>query len=210
MSQVILYGHPISTFVWIARLCLEEKGVDYQLVELAPQSLREEPHLSRHPFGRIPAFEHDDFKLYETDAVARYVDDAFPGPALQPADPRRRARMNQVIGIHDSYGAPALGGGIVFNRRVAPLIGFPIDEAAVAAAVPQAALCLKEWERLLGEQTFFTGDQISLADLWVLPLVYNLKRTPEGATLLPQFPHLSAWLARMEQRDSVKKTAALP
>ena len=45
-----------------------------------------------HPFGRIPAFEHDGFRLYETGAIARYVDEAFEGPALQPKDPRAATR----------------------------------------------------------------------------------------------------------------------
>ena len=37
-----------------------------------------------HPFGRMPAFEHDGFRLFETAAISRYVDEAFAGPALQP------------------------------------------------------------------------------------------------------------------------------
>jgi glutathione S-transferase len=50
--------------------------------------------MARHRFGKIPAFEHAGFRLYETGAITRYVDEAFPGPRLQPDDPRDRARMN--------------------------------------------------------------------------------------------------------------------
>jgi glutathione S-transferase len=60
-------------------------------------------HLTRHPFGKIPAFEHAGFRLYEAGAITRYVDEAFPGPPLQPAEPQARARMNQIISIADSY-----------------------------------------------------------------------------------------------------------
>jgi glutathione S-transferase len=53
--------------------------------------------VARHPFGKIPAFEHDSFRLYEAGAIARYIDEAFAGVPLQPADVRGRARMTQII-----------------------------------------------------------------------------------------------------------------
>ena len=41
-------------------------------------------HLALHPFDRVPIFQHGDFTLYETSAIATYVDEAFEGPALSP------------------------------------------------------------------------------------------------------------------------------
>ena len=52
----------------------------------------------------MPTLVHDGFVLYETSAITRYVDEAFPGPALQPTEPAQRARMNQIVAIVDSYG----------------------------------------------------------------------------------------------------------
>ena len=97
-SKVILYGALYSVYVRIARLALEEKGVAYQLseVDIFAEGGPPPGHLARQPFGRIPAFEHDGFELYETGAIARYVDEAFEGPALQPTEPRARAHL----GIH--------------------------------------------------------------------------------------------------------------
>ena len=61
-------------------------------------------HLVRHPFGRVPTIDHDGFALYETQAIIRYVDAAFAGPALHArAMARATARMNQLIGIVDWY-----------------------------------------------------------------------------------------------------------
>jgi glutathione S-transferase len=84
---------------------LEEKGVPYRLVEVDVFASGGPPteHLERHPFARIPAFDYDGFRLYEAGAISRYVDEVFPGPALQPDDPGRRALMNQVISVLDSY-----------------------------------------------------------------------------------------------------------
>jgi glutathione S-transferase len=87
------------------RLALEEKGVAYELVPVDIFAVDGPPseHVTRHPFGKIPAFEHTGFCLYEAGAITRYIDEAFGGPPLQPADPRNRARMNQIISILDSY-----------------------------------------------------------------------------------------------------------
>ena len=69
MSGMIVHGVPGSPYVRAALLTLEEKGAPYKLAAMAPGTLKQEPHLSRHPFGRIPAFEHDGWMLYETWAI---------------------------------------------------------------------------------------------------------------------------------------------
>ncbi|MGH7091237.1 MAG: glutathione S-transferase N-terminal domain-containing protein, partial [Stellaceae bacterium] len=99
MANPIVYGPAGSTYVWSARLALAEKGVTHELVPMAFGAQRDEPHLSRQPFAKVPAFEHDGFALYETQAIMRYVDERFPGAPLQPEDVREWSRMNQIIGI---------------------------------------------------------------------------------------------------------------
>ena len=66
MANPIVYGPAFSTYVWSARLALAEKGVTHELVDVPFGAHREEPHLSRQPFAKIPAFEHDGFALYGT------------------------------------------------------------------------------------------------------------------------------------------------
>jgi glutathione S-transferase len=110
MAKPIVYGPVYSTFTRTARLALEEKGVDYDLVEvdLLAGATKTPEHLARHPFAKVPAFEHDGFALYETDAIARYVNEVFPGPDLVPADSRSRARMAQAISIISGYAYPCM------------------------------------------------------------------------------------------------------
>jgi glutathione S-transferase len=84
--EPVVYGAPYSVYVRAVRLALEEKGVPYRLVPIdvfTPDGPPKE-YLNRQPFGRIPAFEHGGFQLYEAGAITRYVDEAFPGPVLQP------------------------------------------------------------------------------------------------------------------------------
>ena len=68
VSDPVLYGLARSVYTRIARLALEEKGVRYTLEEVeifGPAGVPAE-QLARQPFGRIPAFAHDGFVLYET------------------------------------------------------------------------------------------------------------------------------------------------
>jgi glutathione S-transferase len=206
MPRPIVYGPAMSTYVWSARLALAEKGVAHELVEVPPTGFRTEPHISRHPFGRVPAFEHDGFALYETQAIMRYVDEAFPATPLQPIELHPFARMNQIMGIYDSYLAPSLVGGVLLPRVVAPILGMPTDEAKVQASLPQVRLCLGEIARLAGEQEFLVGDMVSLADLLVVPSLCYFKKLPEGPAQLAELPALAAWLSRMEERQSLQVT----
>src|SRR4051812_29719585 len=142
MARPIVYGPAGSTYVWSTRLALAEKGVAHELVDVPYGANREEPHLSRHPFGKAPAFEHDGFSLYETQAILRYIDEGFPVSPLQPTDLHQFARMNQIMGIVDAYAWPSIAEAILVNRRLNPRLGLPVDETAIAAALPEARLCL--------------------------------------------------------------------
>jgi glutathione S-transferase len=82
---------------------LIEKCAPFRVAGLAPGAHRAQPHLSRHPFGRVPVMEHDDFTLYETQAILRYLERILPSPPLIPQQTRDAARMDQVMGISDWY-----------------------------------------------------------------------------------------------------------
>src|SRR5437763_14609919 len=190
MARPIVYGPAGSTHVWSPRLALAEKGVAHELVDIGFGAHREEPHLSRHPCAKVPAFEHDGFALYETQAILRYIDEGFPVAPLQPTDLHQFSRMNQIIGIVDAYAWPAIAGAILFNRMLAPRFGLPVDEAAVTAALPRARLCVAEIYRLMGDDPYLAGERVSLVDLMVIPLILYFQKQPEGAAALAEHPTL--------------------
>jgi glutathione S-transferase len=206
MARPLVYGVDGSPMVYSAKLGLEEKGVDYELVPLDMAEIKQPAHLARQPFGRVPVLEHDGFMLYETQAILRYVDEAFDGPPLQPADARARARMNQIMGIidwHFFHSATELS----FERLVAPLIGRPPDEALIERALPLARICLAELERLRGEGPYLAGSTLSLADLLLAPQYGYLIKTPEGPALTAPHPGLAAWWAFMAARPCLGRAA---
>jgi glutathione S-transferase len=208
--SVTIYGIPGSPYVRAALLGCEEKGVPYDFRHMNFGDSKSPEHLVRNPFGRIPAFEHDGFALYETQAILRYIDAAFPGPALQPSEPRAAARMNQFAGICDWYFFPQISATIGFQRLIKPLMGGTTDEDACTAAMSNAIRCMTEIARLLGEGPYLAGAQLTIADMMLAPQMAFFAMTPEGEKLLAGAPNIGTWLARMDARPSMQKTDFFP
>ena len=208
MTKPTVYGPTYSVYTRIARLALEEKGVPYDLVEIALLSgAHKEPEfLKRNPFGKLPAFTHGELTLYETGAITRYVDRAFAGPALQPTNAKALARVDQVISIIDSYAYGCMIGILAWQRLVVPMLNGTPDDAAVRDSLPQVKLCLSELSRLLGRDRWFGGDTISLADLHLAAVMAYTIATPEGADLVGAHPTLKSWWGQMCQRASMSRT----
>jgi glutathione S-transferase len=208
MSEFIVHSVPGSPFGRAVLAAFEEKHTPYRFSRVAPGTHRSEPHILRHPFGRVPVLEHDGFMLYETQAILRYLDRVLPAPPLTPADPRAAARMDQAMNINDWYLFNGVGNVIGFQRLVAPRLmpGHTPDEAAIAAAMPKAHTVFNELSRLLGDQPYFAGENVTLADLMNAPQLDFLAQTPEWAPLTAHNGKLVAWLERMNERPSFQAT----
>lgn len=209
MTALVIYGPNYSTYVRTVRLVCEEKGADYRLVELntLEGAHKTSEHLARHPFGKVPAIEHDGLRLFETAAIVRYLDAVLPGPKLTPADPRAAAIMDQVMGMIDAYTYPDLITALAIQRLVMPMLGGTPDEVLIAGALPRAQISLKVLDDLIGKQPFITGDELSLADLYLAPLLYYFERTPEGQRLMPTYPNVQRWWQAVSGRPSMNRTA---
>jgi glutathione S-transferase len=165
---IIVHGVWGSPYMRGALLGLEERGVSYKVNAIELGAHLQAPHLERHPFGRVPVFDHDDFRLYETQAILRYVANVFPGPALQPVDPRAAARMDQLIGITDWYFFNQIAIPISRPRFLERVGRVTPDEEAIRAAVPQAGICLRVIDRRAPYAAPFaaivTDGQLTLTD----------------------------------------------
>ena len=206
MGKPILHGPAYSTYVRTARLALTEKGVDYDLDHFDFMQGFPDAQIARHPFNRVPAFTHDEFVLYETVAICRYVDEAFDGPPLQPADAKGRARVTQICSLLDSYAyAPAIG-KIVIERLVSPMLDREPDEAVIADALPAAEKAYGVLEDFLGDRSFLVGDRLSLADLHLAPNYAYFLMTPEGKAITQSKPSLRRWWDGIREREAMIKT----
>jgi len=207
MTDFVIHGIPGSPYVRAPLLALEEKGLSWRLDPLPMGGNRTPDYKARlHPFAKIPVLDHADFRLYETRAILDYVDQVAPEPALTPADCRLRARMNQIIGIVDSYIAQRVSGAVTFPRLVAPRFGMAVDDAAVVAAIPAAREAVDELARLLGDQDYMAGPALSLADLMLIPHLAFMPDFAEGAAMIAPHANLAAWIERVKARPSMAAT----
>src|SRR5215470_1216590 len=207
MSQFIVHSVPGSPFGRAVLATFVEKGATYRFASVPPGAMKSEPHISRHPFGRIPVLEHNGFTLYETQAIIRYLDRVLSGPALTPVDPKAAARMDQLMNVCDWYLFQGVNNVIGFHRIVGPrLMGLTPDETAIANAMPKAHLVFTELSHLLGGNIYFVGEQVTLADLLIAPQLAFLAETPEWKPLTSNAPNLVSWLRRMNDRPSLQMT----
>ena len=203
MAEVTIYGSQLSTYTRTARMACVEKDVSYDLVEVRPGSPEA---LAVQPFGKVPALKHGDFVLYETAAIARYIDTAFPGGRLTPREPKAAARMIQWTSAACDYGYQVMIRELVVQRIVKPMMGGEADEAMIAAAVPKLERQLAIYDQALGENAWLAGDALTIADL--IPgadpvLCRRHARGPGGA----QGPGaINRWFGAISERPSFKST----
>jgi glutathione S-transferase len=114
--------------------------------------------------------------------------------------------MTEVISIVDSYAYPSWITATVIQRIVVPMTGGTPDEEVVAAAQETARTCAQQFEAALGDDPYLAGEEISLADLQVIPIYAYFSHTAEGQAALADTPKLRAWWERVAERASVVKT----
>jgi glutathione S-transferase len=204
---IVLHGYQYSVYVRIARMALAEKGVAYERAEVNPFAADvPAAYLAMHPFGRVPVLVHEDFVLYETGAITRYVDETFPGPRLQPETPRDRARMTQIISIIDSYAYWPMVRQVFSHSVFRPRIGEPVDAAEIRGGLEGSARALGAIEALAADDGFLVGRQLSLADLHLAPVIAYFSAAPEAHEAVARYSKLSAWWQAMKQRESLGAT----
>lgn len=202
-NDIVLYGYDPSSYVFSVRMLLAEKGVSYRSVPLdviagEPQA---EEHLERHPFGKVPVLECDGFRVIETSAILRYVNDAFEGPSFIPDNPIDRARMDMGSALYDTYGYATMA-RIVGYHRFPAFVGYP-DRDAVEASIERMRTLLIELMRLRGDSRFIAGDRPSLAELFVAPACFYLELVDDGPRVL-DVPGLDAWWRDVQQLEGYR------
>ena len=204
-----LFGATYSVYVRIVRLALEEKGVPYRLEEIDIFAPGGPPpgYLERHPFGRIPAFEHGDIRLFEAAAICRYVDDAFDGPRLTPSEPAPMALMAQTIGMLDSYAYRALVWDVYVELIAKPREGAMADRDRVACGMRTAEIVIGVLDSQLAGHCYLVGDELTLADLHAWPMADDFLMTEPGRDLVERHGRVAKWASMMADRPASRGTA---
>lgn len=193
MGKVEIFGFTGSTYVRTAILACIEKGVPFVL---SPVEYGQASHLALHPYGKMPAMRHGDLDLYETAAIAVYVDEAFAGAPLQPAAPAERAAMWQLVSAANAYMYGSFVQAMAGNDKPSGIS----DDARRSFDV---------LERAASESRYLIGDAPTLADLFVMPMIgFYVRMVDGGEGVLQRWPHVAAWFKRMTTRASAVQAAA--
>lgn len=198
-----IIGIAMSNFVRTIRMVAEEKGVPYEHIAAMPHS---DEVKAIHPLGQIPVIRHDGFELAESQAIARYVDDAFDGPKLIPADPKAAATVNQWTSI----AAGAVDQLFMRNYVVEYAFHKDDDGNVVRDKIDPA---LKRFPRMIGKLEaavapgYFGTEAFSMADCFLMPILAATQLFPEGKEQIGASSALKGYFDRMAERPSFANTA---
>jgi glutathione S-transferase len=190
---VRIYGVPVSTWTRTVRMVCIEKGIEHELVPVARAS---DEHRRLHPFARYPVVEVGETVIFESLAIVSHLDEAFPGPPLQPDGAAARTRMRTWMSVCGDY---------VFRDVV---LAIPRNREPTADELARARDVLERAEALIDGDAFLAGDALSLADLYLAPQLANCAE--KAPHLLEGLAELAAWTARMADRESFTRTARRP
>jgi glutathione S-transferase len=199
-----IYGHPASTCTRKVLMTLAEKGHEAQLVtvDVFKGEQKNADNTARQPFGQIPSIDDNGFVLYESRAIARYLDETLSGPKLTPADPKAHAKMEQWISVETSNFTP-IAMKIIYQLLFNKMAGKEADMKVVGEAKEAIEKPLKILDQALAKDEFLAGS-FSLAEVGFLPYVEYLYASGEGG-LVEAHPHVGAWWKRISNRPTWKK-----
>ncbi|XP_006645873.2 glutathione S-transferase 4-like [Oryza brachyantha] len=224
MAPMKVYGWLVSPWMAKVLLCLEEAGVDYQVVplSLSDGDHRRPEHLARNPFGQIPVLEDGDLTLYQSHAIARYILGKHKPELLglgEGGGVEESAMVDMWLEV-ETHQYEAAMKPIVWHCIVHQHVGLDRDQAVVDECVRKLKRVLEVYEARLssaagsgspGPSRYIAGGgRVSLADLSHLPLMHYFAAT-EYAGVLDAYPRVRAWWEALRARPSVKKVmAAMP
>ena len=144
------------------RLILAEKGVACEILYPDPERIREDL-LDLNPYGTVPTLIDRDLILYDTRIILEYLDERFPHPPLMPVDPASRARFRLAMMRMERDWYPI----------AAALMERP-DSATRMELANRLRTSLEETQRLFAQPPYFLGQEFSLVDVTMAPLLWRL------------------------------------
>jgi glutathione S-transferase len=180
------------------RWALEEVGQPYDVRLLSFTAMKEPAHRKLHPFGQIPTYEDGDLALFESGAIVFHIANRHAG--LLPEDANARARA-----IAWMFAALSTVEPPIVERSMAMLV--ERDKSWYAQRMPmledRVRVRLDELSSRLGNADWLEG-AFSAGDLMMVTVLRRLG----GTGVLENYPTLSAYIARAEERPAYKRAFA--
>ncbi|XP_037096706.1 maleylacetoacetate isomerase isoform X1 [Syngnathus acus] len=194
LAKPVLHGYFRSSCSWRVRIAFALKGIEYDqvpvnLIKDGGQQLTED-YKTLNPMQQVPAVEIDGVALSQSLAVIQYIDETRPEPRLLPSDPIKRAHVRMISDLIAS--------------GIQPLQNLHVIQKIGAEKVQWAQYFINRgFEALepLLKQTagkYCVGDEISMADVCLVPQVYNAERFKVDLSLYPTIQRLNETLMKIE------------
>ena len=157
--------------------------------------------LARNPNGKVPTLDDDGFLVWESNAILCYLAAKKPESGLLPTDPRGMALVQQWLQWQATTFSSSTT-DVMMETVYAKFMGRTKDEAKYAAGLEKVRRDLGVLEKTLTGREFLCG-KLTIADFSIVSGL--LLRSAMGVDL-EAFPNVKTWVARMESRESVRKS----
>ncbi|MBN1205489.1 MAG: glutathione S-transferase family protein [Myxococcaceae bacterium] len=198
-----LFHHPFSSAAFKVRALIHELGLPCELVtvDMSKGEHKTPEYVAKNPNGKVPVLEDEGFHLWESNAILCYLAAKKPESGLLLTEARGMALMHQWLQWHATTLSPSAG-EVMMQTVYLRIMGQQKDEAKYAAGLEKLRRDLGVLEKGLAGKEYLCG-KLTIADF---SLVSNLLlRGPMGFDL-EAYPNVKAWVARMEDRESVRKS----
>ncbi|TEB33523.1 glutathione S-transferase [Coprinellus micaceus] len=201
-----LYAAPLSTASLRVAQVLHEKKVPFEFhsIDLGKKEQKAEGYLEKQPFGQVPYIDDDGFILYESRAIARYIALKYPdqGTPLVPSPTNVQAwALFEQAASNEYANFEPFAKQIVFEKLFKARVGQTPNEDIVKVASEQLGAKLDVYEKLLANQPYLTGANVSLADLSHIPFATRLYLAGAG-DLIDSRPNVAKWYKSLVERES--------
>ena len=192
--MIKLYGVGFSNNVNKVRYVLNQLGLSYDWEQTNPmQGETKTPAFQAiTPTGKIPAIEIDGLKLFESNAIVRYLA-VIKNSSLYPADPAKRAVIDAWMDYSSIHVQQALG-RVMFNRLFAPMMGQKVDEASLQTGLEFLSKYFPIIDAQLAKNAYLAGSELSLADMTLLAVLDPCELCQVS---LEQYQNITAWRKKL-------------
>ena len=198
-----LYGFAVSNYYNIVKHYLLEKEIPFEAVTVAQS--QEPALLAKSPMGKVPFIETERGILTETSVILDYLEACHPQPALYPADPFARARMQQIIKTIELYiEDPA-------HRMIGALFGREVPESVKESSTALLRRGLPALGRIASLSPYLCGSELTAADIfafYALKLSETACRRVLDWDIIAEVPGLATMMEKVAERDVTKRVLA--
>ena len=202
--SITLYGVPLSPYVRKVRVCLAHQQLDYKLEIVSPFN-QPDWFLELNPLGRIPALKDGELNLADSSVICQYLDEKYANSAVLLGDTIEQRAAVRWLEKYADYELAPLATFTVFQQRIiAPTMKKQTDEALVQSALNEKLPPLFDYlEDYLGNNEFFVGNSLTLADIAVSCQLMNMEHGGEQLDE-SRWPKLAALHSRVKQGTAMR------